>query len=226
MLAAVLVVLLARTSHGEIIVDQRPDQYGGYASDTDFYDSLLHREFWQREADNILLDRDANISHLRWWGFYGGDDNPVTPPPVPETVRVRVMGARPGDGLPDESSVLFTQDFLNPGRMPTGRILVAVGGQPAEQVYDIDFNPPIPLFTGVPYWLEVMQLDDFNSAFRWEQGVGLVNGHAFENPLSNGWYASEGSFGFQLSSIPEPSSVVLTVIGGCVAAATIRGRRR
>lgn len=203
-LSLVLTCMVVSVGKGSVIIDQSPDLYGGPTSDTDFYD-VSGRRLWQREADNIVLAQEAEISHLKWYGFYGGDGTPVTPPPNPESFEIRILAARPGDGLPDEQSVLFDQSYLNPQRLPTGRVLIAVGGQPPEQMYDVDIGPPLHLIGGQIYWLEIVQLDDASTMFRWEDGDGLVDGHSFKNPLTGGWYGvTYESFSFQLSSVPEP----------------------
>ena len=207
----------------DIIVDQQPDLGGGPASDMDFIDQF-GRRFWQREADNILLSQDADLRSLKWWGFYGGDGTPATPPPTSESIQIRFMIARASDGLPDENAVLFDETYLNPSRTPTGRILAAVGGRPAEQVYQVEFEGAIHLWASTLYWLEIVQLDDVNSMFRMETGSGVLAGHAFMNPLTNGWFGSESSFAFELSDVPEPGTGALLSLG-ILTLGKCRGRR-
>jgi len=212
-----------RSARADIIVDQPPNLTGGPASDTD-YVNYLGQPFWQREVDNMLLAQAADISRVVWYGFYGGDGTPATPPPTPENIQIRFMGARPGDGLPDENGVVFDQTYVNPSRGPTGRILAGVGGHPAEQVYQVDFPTPIHLLGSTGYWIEIVQLGDVNSMFRWEAGSGVLTGHAFTNPLSGGWFATGGSLAFQLSDVPEPGTGALLSLG-ILTLGKCRGRR-
>ncbi|MBI5764530.1 MAG: hypothetical protein HZA51_13510 [Planctomycetes bacterium] len=211
---AILYMLTGAPAGADVIVEQLPILTGGFASDTDFID-MLGRRLWQREADNILLTQDATVRRITWWGFYGGSGTPATPPPATETIQIRIMGARAGDGLPDESVVLMDETFFNPSRMPTGRI-IGVGGAPIEQRFTVDLTVPVNLQSNIPYWLEIVQLGDVNTMFRWEDGSGLLTGHSFSNPLTNGWLLSGGSLSFQLSAIPEPTAFTGVLV--CITA--------
>ncbi len=161
-----------------LVVDQQPTQGGGGASDTAFYDAW-EEPVWQQIADNILLTEAATIRHVNWWGFYGGDDDEEPElAPDEETMRVRFYAAREGDGLPGE--ILFEQSLPNPSRIATGRT-IAVGARPPEYLYGIDLSSPIVLEADTLYWLEVVQIGDLESHFRWESGYGLIPSHVFLN---------------------------------------------
>ncbi len=206
---ALLVTLTAAPAGADVIVEQLPILTGGFASDTDFID-MLGRRLWQREADNILLTQDATVRRITWWGFYGGSGTPATPPPATETIQIRIMGARAGDGLPDESVVLMDETFFNPSRMPTGRI-IGVGGSPIEQRFTVDLTAPVYLQSGVRCWLEIVQLGDVNTMFRWEAGAGILTGQAIKSVLASDWFTVGGSTAFSLSDVPEPMSLWLVL---------------
>jgi hypothetical protein len=203
-----------------IVVDQQPTRYGGPASDT-----LFRNEFgderWQQLADNILLDEAATIRRITWWGFYGGSGTPATPPPETETMRIRFYSPRPGDGLPGE--VLWEENFLDPSRAATG-LIVLVGGRPKEYIYEANLAVPMSLAAQTPYWLEIVQVGDVDSHFRWEDGFSGHLGFAYLNEGTGDWWFAPFSYGlsFQLSAIPEPGTAVLMVLG----AVAIRRRRR
>ncbi|OWY70597.1 hypothetical protein B7486_13340 [cyanobacterium TDX16] len=208
---------------GGVIFEQLPNRSGGPAADTD-YISGNGLPYWQLEADNILLSESALIRHITWWGFYGGDSDPSPgaddPPTGPETMRIRLYSARAGDGLPDSSDILFEESFHNPSRTATGRRILTPTA-PDEYRFEADLAVPFTLISGLPYWLEVVQFGDQASLFRWEHGTGLINGRAFNNPIVPNWYGTEGSFAFQLSTIPEPSSFGLLL--ACVVLSTLLG---
>lgn len=189
----------------DIVVQQLPYQGGGPASDT-LFRNQLNQVVWQQEADNILLSSPAIVRQVSWWGFYGGSGAPVTPPPPVETMRIRFYGARLGDGLPDDGNILLEELHTNALRAATG-ILMNIEGRPAEYRYQINLTTPIELDATTLYWLEIVQVGDVDSAFRWETGFGAVNGHAFQNGGFGDWQQTSGSFAFELSTVPEPQSV-------------------
>ena len=165
---------------------------------------------WQRIADDILLDSAVTIRRINWWGFYNLDN-----PPVTETMRIRFYGAREVDGLPDDSNIVFEESFLNPSRIATGRT-VFTGVDPDEYIYQVNLTPPIQLDAATPYWLEIVQIGDVDTAFRWEVSQAEQNGQAFINEATVDWRSTLPSLtadtAFQLI-IPEPSVFGLCICG-------------
>ncbi|MFH1419806.1 MAG: PEP-CTERM sorting domain-containing protein [Planctomycetota bacterium] len=211
--------------NGDIVVDQEPTRLGGPGADTDFI-NVLGLRVWQQVADNILLSEPASIRRIAWWGFYGGSGTPATPPPSVETMRIRFYGARVGDGLPDDNNILYEESFFNPSRTATGEIIL-VGGIPNEYIYEVDLTSPLSLEAGVPYWLEIVQIGDVDTAFRWENGFGVLAGHAFVNGNVPDWRVSpSGSMAFQLSTVPEPATATLMLMGAILIWAQRGGGRR
>ena len=208
---------------GGIVVDQQPTQLGGQSSDALFMDSFGD-PVWQIQADNITLGADLSVGGLSWWGFYGGEDQPHLPPSGDETFRVRFYTATP-NSLPDESSILYEESFLNPPRTWTGR-RVLVQGEPDEFVYSVALSAPVSLATSELYWLEIAQIGDLNSHFRWESGFGVVPGRAVRNSLVPTWRSISGSLAFQLVAVPEPGSVMLLLLGGSIVQCRARSPRR
>jgi hypothetical protein len=193
---------------GSVVVDHPPQNTGGPAADLDFINTSGQRT-WQQLAHDFNLTQPAEVGHINYWGFYTLDN-----PPAVEEMRVRVLGARTGDGLPDEGNVVYQQTFPNPQRTATGR-RVAVGIGPHEYLLQIDLSMPLSLQAGVPYWLEVLQLDDVNTAFRWEYSPGSGTAFAFLNANVPDWQLATqtSDLAFQLVSIPEPSAIALLAIG-------------
>jgi hypothetical protein len=196
-----------------ILVDHQPLNSGGPASDTDFInDSGFQR--WQQLADDVLLSESAEVTHLTWWGFYGGSFSGSPNPPVgDETMRIRFYDARPGDGLPGE--VLYEESYLNPTRTWTGRI-VGVGSGPREYRFNAALTKPFAIEAGVPYWFEVVQVGDVNSAFRWEYSIKAeANGFVFRHTTLPNWQHTvntPGDLAFQLISVPEPQTALLFLL--------------
>jgi hypothetical protein len=195
-----------------LVVDQPPFPAGGPAADTAFRNFFDQPRF-QQVADNILLDNSATVRQVTWWGFYGAEGQSHNPPPGDETFRLRFYGARPGDGLPDDGNVIFEESFVAPLRTATGQIVDADVTAP-EFVYQTNLSGDVFLQADTPYWLEIVQVGDFGSTFRWENGFGLLLGHATINTSLPFWHRIDsGSFAFQLSTIPEPQTFLLLTTG-------------
>ena len=203
---------------GSIVVDHQPFPTGGPASDTGFRDDF-GIQFWQQLADDFVLSQDAVIRHVTWWGFFGSSfTSPAEQPPVTQTMRVRFYDARIQDSLP--GTVLFEETFVDPSYAWTGR-QVLTGAVPNEYKFDVDLTTPFSLTASTPYWLEIVQDGATNSLFRWEFSRSAeVNGHAFVNSASGDWRSSQSltsDLAFQLSTIPEPGTATLLLLGSSLA---------
>lgn len=211
--------LVESTRGAGIILDRPPLNTGGLGADT-LFDSF-GSPFFERTADHILLSAAQTVEPIRritWWGFYNENN-----PPVTETMRVRFYGARAGDGLPDDNNIVFEEGFLNPARTPTGRV-VFVEVDLDEFLFQVDLSTPLSLTPDTPLWLEIAQIGDIDTTFRWEfSTVPSPMGLAGINPITVDWKetAFNAHNAFQLSTIPEPGTCVLFL-----TAALLIGRRR
>ncbi len=197
------------------LVDHQPNRSGGPASDGDFINAFGQRRS-QQLADEFSLSAAADITTVSAWGFYNLDN-----PPAIETMRVRFYSARPSDGFP--GNVLYEEELTSFSRIATGHV-VFVGVDPREFLYTFDLAQPVSLSGGTPYWLEIMQVNDMDTTFRWESSGGGNHVVAFKNTLNPDWTSDIGyDLAFQLIGIPEPTSVAFLTIG---AAAIVRRLRR
>lgn len=207
-----------------VVFDQRPLPQGGPVSGSDSTDRIDTRR--QRQvADNVRLDSSATIRKLRWWGFYGGSGAPGWKPRASEAMRIRFYGARSSDKLPDDNNILFEEIAENPLRTAIGDI-AQPGGLPMQFAFELELYSPVSLAADTPYWLEVVQIGDARTPFRWDEGIDLEQGLAFrtEGPSTGAmsdWQSSAGSLAFQLSTVPEPSTGLL-----CTFALLLMGMRR
>jgi hypothetical protein len=220
-LALASVLSLVAAARGEIVVDHQPHNFGGFASDTEFLDDF-GSPLWQRVADDFTLTEPAVTRRITAWGFYNLDD-----PPVTETMRIRFYGARDGDGLPDDGNIISEQAFIDPLREWTGRIIFS-GVGPREFIYTFDLNEPVPLEANVPYWLELVQVGDVTTRFRWEQSVADLNGRAFINPIVGDWTPGDPAVtdsAFQLDTVPESATAALVLLSYAVMPRCRRRRR-
>jgi hypothetical protein len=146
-----------------------------------------------------------------WWGFYGGSfAHYPEPAPLSETMRIRFYASRASDGLPDDNGILHEETFENPSRVATGEI-VGVGPGPPEYMYQVDLASPLVLQPDTTYWLEIVQLDDVESHFRWEDGQGVRDHLAIVNYMHAWQYTLQDYYNnaFQLSTVPEPCSLLI-----------------
>lgn len=203
---------------GKVVVDHPPLNTGGLASDTSFY-YPYPQVYWQRVADDILLETPAVITDLRWWGFY----SEAMPQPN-ELMRIRFYGSRSGDGLPDEANLVYEETLANPARAATGRIVLVDEG-PLEYQFNAQLTMPVSLASGLRYWLEIVQLGDVDSRFRWEfSPTSDGSGFAYINPATIDWRHTVSltvDTAYQLISIPEP-----TVLGLFSCVVLLAGRHR
>lgn len=203
---------------GTVLVDHQPSNFGGLASDT------LFDEFpgWQRVADDFSISQSAAIHKIVWWGFYALNILPT----VDDTFRIRVYDQRPGDLLP--GAVLYEQSFSNVPRAWTGRFILD-SGAPREFRYEVDLPLALVIPVATPHWLEIVQVGDISTRFRWENSNPSLpqNGKAVINPITANmdWEYSlpqlTTNTAFQLISIPEPCT-----FGGFAISAVILVRRR
>ena len=188
-------------AQSSMVISQLPNQGGGGTSDTEFF--IFNQPYWQRSADDFVLDVPALIQRCTFWSFYGGNlDQFPEPLPLTQEIRVSLHIPRP-DGLP--GAVLFEESFVDPARIATGEY-VSVGVGPPEYRYELDLTNPWPLLGGTSYWLEIAQIGAPNSLFRWEYAFGNGTPFAFTNPLTD-WqrFSGASNLAFQLSTVPEPS---------------------
>lgn len=204
-----------------VVVDHQPHPFGGLGSDTLFL-GPGGQPVWQRIADDFILNGDYEIGTIRWWGFYNADN-----PPATETMRIRFYGARPGDGLPDDGNILYETSVQDHTRTWTGRI-VATGIGPREYLIQAVLSTPVTLEVDTKYWLEIAQIGDLSTHFRWESSTADLNGQAGINSMTNAWLSTlpgtTVDAAFQLLTVPEPTTLALLVMGFAAQLAR-RGKR-
>ncbi len=217
--SAMASVAFCASAPADIVVDHQPHPFGGPASDTSF---LLFPNFpySQRVADDFVLSNSEQLVSLTWWGFYNEDN-----PPVSETMRVRIYGAR-GDGLPDEGNLVSESMLQNPSRTATGRIIIT-GHNPHEYRYEAALSTSAILDANTKYWLEVVQIGDLTTMFRWEDSVAELDEHAFKNSQVGDWALTSNGpdLAFQVIT-PEPYCLGAMLAGIAFLSRNREGARR
>lgn len=200
-------------ARGSIVFSQLPVFHtGGGGADTDAW--INGQPFWQRSAEDFILNSPATVGHIGWWSFYGtGLETEVEAPPQAQTIRIRLYDARPGDNLPGQ--VLFEESFGDPARVATGAIML-LGANPPEFRYDVDLPTPWQLSAGTHYWLEIAQIGLANSHYRWEYAWPPFGSRfAITSPNYPDWAPTADASGlaFELSTVPEVASLIPMAAG-------------
>lgn len=211
-LAVVIVTAVLEGAQAQFIVGHQPTLAGGPSSDTAFL--LQGVPFAALTANRVQIAAPATAHWVRWWGFYHQDN-----PPAHEVMRIRILEPRPGDGLP--GAVLLEELSAATIRTATGR-RVSQAGEPREYLYKLELAQPFALAPGVPYWIEIAQIGDITTLFRWETGFGGDGIRAVSEPGLNDWRPVPGDVAFELL-VPEPTSVLM--LAGVLGVMTRRRRR-
>ena len=210
---ALMVALTTGSTRAGIVHEQPPSMNSGYAGDLEFVDDS-GQNVWQQTADDFRLVNGAVIYQISWYGFFGGRFvGTVAPPSGNEIIRARFYAARPSDGLPGVA--LYEETFVNPARTATGNLVVDVRGHP-EFLYTADLSWPLALSANATYWLEIVQVDDVGSHFRWEGAGSTGSPLAYMNLFVSDWTLTtplNDNMAFRLSSIPEPATLVFAFLG-------------
>lgn len=206
LIAATLVATFAGSAAAQleqVLHSQPPNRLFGYTSDTLVLDDFGNPT-GQLIADRFVLNQTAEVTRASWFAFFGGMFELDPPPPATETVRVRFWSD--AGGLP--GVVLAEQSFENPSRTFTG-FFVALSPARREYRYNVPLSPGFTAQAGTAYWIEVAQIGDVNSRFRWENSNGGEN--AVQFPLGTPWrVTTEGQMAYELRT-PEPASLLLIV---------------
>lgn len=216
-LSLVLTCLVVSVCEGSVLVDRQPGHVGSEASDTDFLGT------WQLFADSFVIAGEGSVSHVTWWGLYGGWGTSTHAPAGDEAMRITFYEARAGDGLPGQ--ILYQENVLNPQRVATGVNLIDICPDCPEYKYDVDLSSPVSVSASAQYWLEIAQVGLSNSIFHWlnSDDINIAYGDAYINPYLSDWsFIPHEDLSFQLQGTPEPASAVALGIGG----ALVMRRRR
>ncbi|MBI5765564.1 MAG: PEP-CTERM sorting domain-containing protein [Planctomycetes bacterium] len=225
-MVVVLALIVGAASRAEagIIVDH-PPMFNGPSADTEFV-TLFGDPYWQLLADDFTLPTSATVAHVKWWGFYGniggGGGSQILPPAGDEVMRIRFYDDTGDNGVP--GSMLYEESFLNPTRVSTGRTVDFTTGA-REYEFDVDLTTPFSASASTRYWMEIVQVGSPQSVFRWEFSNAPGDTIAGINPDVSGWtYRNGVNLAFQLSDVPEPSTIATLFIA--LAFSSRQKRRR
>lgn len=191
-----------------------PSQSGGWASDTNYpaYGMMGNS---QRLTDDFLLEADATIRQIAWWGHYG-----LASPPADETMRIRFYLPDPVGGLPGD--LVAELAVANPQREATGMLVSASPGETGlypEYRFQAILSSPVSLVADTPYWIEIAESGGPLSLFVWEFATADQNGFAYANPEVSPWQRTVlgCDLAFELSTVPEPGTICLVMLGVALA---------
>ncbi len=190
---------------------QAPSRGFGISSDTAYNDDF-GQPTSALTADRFSLAQPTSAAcRIVFWSFYGTSFAPTDPaPPLSETIRVRLYGE--SAGLPGD--VLDEAFFIDPPRIATG-FLVNEFPRRKEYRYQDELPTCWNLTANTNYWIEVAQVGDLESVFRWENSSGGEFANQF--PIGAPWHLSANptQMAYEIRT-PEPGSGALLVLGVAV----------
>jgi len=188
---------------GALIYSQAPNRNFAYLSDTQYVNDLGHADGVLR-ADRFQLTQAAQIGQLVWWGVYGPQFGPIQNPPFAESFRVRFYDQNGTFPSLPPFDVLYEATLSNSVREETG-VLISSGFPEYRFVVDLSSTFAAP--ANVPLWIEISQVGDLASTWRWETASG--GEFATQYPIGDSWNVNGGGqLAYQLR-VPEPGSGVL-----------------
>jgi hypothetical protein len=105
-------------------------------------------------------------------------------PPSTETFQIQLFSN--SAGLPGD--LLFQTTTSDPSRAWTGQ-LINIAGARKEYFYRLVLPQCFSVEANTTYWLEIAQLGDINSRFRWENS-NTLDGFAVQFPIGTPWRLS------------------------------------
>jgi hypothetical protein len=118
--------------------------------------------------------------------------------------------------------VLFEEIHADVTRTRTG---FSVAGSPVrrEYRYVVNLDQAFSAMGGTPYWISLLQYNDYSSTFRWETANG--GEFAAQHPIGTPWQLFGGTQMAYELRVPEPGCGVL-LLGAVVTAISRRSRHR
>ncbi len=171
-----------------------------------------------KHGDDFMLEADAAIGSVRWWGisegrfradlgnfdaftveFYRADDGP--------------------DGLLPGSLIASTELLIaDTAPTPTGRLNPANGAIEYEHLALLD--APVMLEAGVVYFLAVSarSINGSRDGWMWSDADGVDRYSVSYSWASGAWTGyTDTDSAFQLIAVPGPGGVGVLAAGGCIA---------
>ncbi len=164
-------------------------------------------------ATPFALASDASIVSIVWWGGYFGL------PPVPDAGTSGFV-----------IRLYETNIFGAPASRPLHEISVtasvsAVAGVVPGFRFETTLPTALDLPAGVPLWLAIVDVDPTRPTFAWRKSTELGTSFSRFGP-GFGWHGATGRGSFRLegTSVPEPGTALLALLG--LTALGVGSRRR
>lgn len=209
-LATVLGFLAPATTRADVVYNQPFDGTGNlYASQNDTTPGGYG--LFAQVYDNFTLSSATVITSAGWTGGYY---NPPSQGPITAwTVDIYADNSGTPGSLLSNTYVAGTANETFLGNY---------GGSPIY-TYSLSLATPFAAAAGTQYWLSVYPDLGFPPQWGWASGTGGdgISYQNFQGTLSQ----LTTDMAFSLSSVPEPSSLVLAAMGG-MGIVVLYGRRR
>lgn len=191
------------------------------AADTIIFDNGMNHIFDARlaspstgggvnqSADDFLIGTGGIITDVHWRGNYIPNENE----PIPDVDNFFIRFYNDAGGVPtpptppgSPGSHIYEANVGAVGRMDTG---LQEGDSPSLDIYEYwAFIDPFNADPGVRYWIEIFNDIDTN----WFWSMDLFIGDGVSSESGSTWIFAGDEHAFQLTSVPEPSTMLL--LGG------------
>ena len=189
------------------------------------------------QAEDFQLSSDVTIFDAHFWtgedpDFPGGTFEPFEGSPWDGTLEWFFFS----DVAGAPAAEIASGNGANVQKMPTGNTYFPVDRLPehflTEYEYWFDLDTPVSLLEGVTYWFGLHLASDYldRDEIYWETtsgGFGMTGhetiGLPCDSPIDN-WCDTEQHHAFNLTTAPEPSTLLL--LGTGLAAVGVRRYRR
>ena len=194
-LAGFLLLLAAVSVDARVIFDNGVATIGSiFASDSSLQ---------QFAADDFVLQPGSNIiTDIHWTGTYTSGN----PPPATDDFTIEIFAD--DGGAPDSNVPLRVIHIGDSGRTDTG---LNVG--PFDLFSYSVFIAPLELTPNTSFWLSIIN-DTMAEQAHWAWGGNTQRGNGFSRtPPGFDWTLTEFKQDFQLTNVPEPTSLALLGLG-------------
>lgn len=176
-----------------------------------------------KHGDDFMLEHDATVGAVRWWGISEGRFRADLGNFDAFTVEFFVGVDGPGGVLPGALVASTQLSLADTAPTATGRLNPANGA--IEYAHTAVLDAPVTLEAGVVYFLAVSarSINGSRDGWMWSDADG-VDGYSVSYSWASGAWTGfvDTDSAFELIAVPGPGGAAVLGVGGCLA---VRRRR-
>lgn len=171
-----------------------------------------------KHADDFVLEADATVGSVRWWGLSEGRFLDGLGNFDAFTIEFYRAVDSPGGLLPGELIASTELSIADTAPAATGRVNPANGAMEHEHLAVL--GAPVVLEAGVTYFLAVSarSVNGNRDGWMWSDADGADRYSATYSWASGAWTGyTDTDSAFELIATPGPGGVGVLAVGGCLA---------